>query len=92
ELEIIGLKYSIEAMMSQVGGGALPLEELPSYGLCLRGDFNLNRIQYALRQLPIPIILKIEDDAMYLDFRTLFTDDYAPLIDGLSKVMSGGTN
>lgn len=92
DLQSIGLKYSIESIMSQVGGGALPLEELASYGLCLRGNINLNRIQFGLRQLPIPIILKIEDDAIYLDFRTLFKDDYEPLIDGLKKVISGGVH
>lgn len=90
ELQEIGLKVSIEPMTSQVGGGAMPLENLQSYGLCLRGSINLNRVQFALRQLEIPIILKIEDDAIYLDFRTLLDDDYEPLIKGLVDVISGG--
>ena len=92
ELQEIGLKFSIEPMSSQVGGGAMPLESLQSYGLCLRGSINLNRIQFSLRQLDIPIILKIEDDAIYLDFRTLLDDDYEPLIKGLVSVLSGGND
>lgn len=90
ELQDVGLKVSIEAMTSQVGGGAMPMENLPSYGICLRGNINLNRLQFSLRQLDIPIILKVEDDAMILDFRTIFEDDYEPLIHGLIEVLSGG--
>lgn len=90
ELQDVGLKVSIESMTSQVGGGAMPLENLASYGICLRGNVNLNRVQFALRQLDIPVILKVEDEAMYLDFRTIFVDDYAPLIRGLVEVLSGG--
>lgn len=89
-LDLIGLRYGIEAMESQVGGGALPLEIMPSYGLCLRGDININHYQYHLRQLEVPIICKIEDDALLFDFRTIFEDDYEFLIGGLESAIKGG--
>lgn len=92
ELQGLGLRFAIEPMMSQIGGGALPLEELPSYGLCLSGDLNLNRYQFALRQLEIPIILKIDEDMLSMDFRTIFEDDYDVLIRGLKQALSGGLN
>ncbi len=91
-LELIGLRYSIEEMQSQVGGGAMPLEQLTSYGLCLRGDRQLNHIQTKLRRLQIPIICKIEDDALLFDFRTLFEDDYESLATGLEMVLRGDEN
>lgn len=90
DLQGLGLRFAIEPMMSQIGGGALPLEELPSYGLCLRGDLNLNRYQFALRQLDIPIILKIEDETLSMDFRTLFEDDFDELMKGLKRALTGG--
>ena len=91
-LETIGLRYSIEEMQSQVGGGAMPLEQLTSYGLCLRGDRQLNLIQTKLRRLQIPIICKIEDDALLFDFRTLFEEDYESLASGLEMVLRGDEN
>ena len=91
-LEKIGLRYAIEEMQSQVGGGAMPLEQLTSYGLSLRGDRQLNLIQTKLRRLQIPIICKIEDDALLFDFRTLFEDDYESLANGLEMVLRGDEN
>jgi L-seryl-tRNA(Ser) seleniumtransferase len=91
-LEKIGLRYAIEEMQSQVGGGAMPLEQLTSYGLSLRGDRQLNHIQTKLRRLQIPIICKIEDDALLFDFRTLFEDDYESLANGLEMVLRGDEN
>ncbi len=88
-LEKIGLRYTIEEMLSQVGGGAMPLEQMPSYGLCLRGEKALNLIQNKLRHLPIPIICKIEDDTLLFDFRTVFEDDYENLAIGLEMVLTG---
>jgi len=88
-LDLMGLKYGIEAMDSQVGGGALPLEIIPSYGLCLRGDIQLNHLQYRLRQLEVPIICKIEEETLLLDFRTVFLDDFEFLIAGLETALAG---
>jgi len=91
-LEKIGLRYTIEEMQSQVGGGAMPLEQMTSYGLCLRGDRQLNLIQNKLRHLQIPIICKIDEDALLFDFRTLFEDDYESLANGLEMVLRGDEN
>jgi L-seryl-tRNA(Ser) seleniumtransferase len=58
----------------QIGSGALPVDLLPSFALSARGH-GLNRLADRLRGLPIPVIGRIEHDALLLDLRTL--DDEA---------------
>ncbi|MDH8678379.1 L-seryl-tRNA(Sec) selenium transferase [Fusibacter bizertensis] len=88
-LQKINMRYAIEPMVSQVGGGALPLVELPSYGLTLKGDLNLNNLQIAMRKLNVPIICKIDNESIHFDFRTIFDDEFSMLIDGITTVTLG---
>lgn len=88
-LQKLNMRYAIEPMISQVGGGALPLVELPSYGLTLKGDFNLNYFQTAMRKLNVPIICKVENDTVHFDFRTIFEDEYTLLMNGIAQVLIG---
>lgn len=92
DLDLLGVRYAIDSVVSQVGGGTLPLEELPSYALTIRGDFQPNAIQAQMRALYVPIICKIDDDALHVDFRTVFEDDYDWLMDGLKRTILGDTH
>jgi L-seryl-tRNA(Ser) seleniumtransferase len=77
---------------SQIGSGSLPLETIPSAGLAIihrerknRGT-NLAGIARAFRQLPVPVIGRIEKDALILDLRclddeTLFAEQLQQLRD-----------
>ncbi|OJV64515.1 MAG: L-seryl-tRNA(Sec) selenium transferase [Clostridiales bacterium 38-18] len=82
-LQDLEIRYVIEPIQSQIGGGALPTSELPSYGLFISGNFNPNQIQAKLRLNPVPIVCKIESDALVFDFRTIFEKDYDTLAKGL---------
>jgi L-seryl-tRNA(Ser) seleniumtransferase len=73
----LGAHYRVSpcAMTSQVGSGAQPLEQLPSYGLRIcraapRGP-GLSRLAQRLRALPRPVLGRIADDALWLDLRCL---------------------
>ncbi len=82
-LQELEIRYVIEPLNSQIGGGALPTSELPSYGLFITGNFNPNQIQLKLRLNPVPIVCKIESDALVFDFRTVFEQDFDTLVMGL---------
>ena len=64
--------YRVEAaaLHSQIGSGALPLETLPSAALCFRGVAP-DALEARLRALPLPVIGRIRDDALWLDLRCL---------------------
>lgn len=74
-----GPSYAVEAvpMFSQIGSGALPIDQLPSFGLAVRyagsgrPGRHLDRLETLLRRLPVPVIGRIADDALWLDLRCL---------------------
>lgn len=81
----LGDKFSVEAAVceSQVGSGAVPLQTVASAGLFIkpkarRGGRTLTKLASALRQLPIPVIGRIENQTLILDLRCL--DDEAAFI------------
>jgi L-seryl-tRNA(Ser) seleniumtransferase len=68
---------SVVSCASQIGSGALPQEKIPSAGIAFRarsarGEGRaLLALAAALRALPVPVIGRIEDQALILDLRCL---------------------
>lgn len=59
--------------MSQVGGGSLPTEDLPTYLVAVRtGTFSLNALEHALRHVEPPVMTTIRKEALLFDVRTIF--------------------
>jgi L-seryl-tRNA(Ser) seleniumtransferase len=71
-------------MTSQVGSGALPADQLPSFGLRAQQSggrrSSLDKLEARLRELPRPIIGRIADRALWLDLRCLELNDEAEFI------------
>ncbi|HZD52955.1 MAG TPA: L-seryl-tRNA(Sec) selenium transferase, partial [Woeseiaceae bacterium] len=73
----VGAGYEVAhaPMLSQIGSGALPVEQLASHGLTVwpikRRRGSLRRLDAALRALPRPVIGRIADKALWLDLRCL---------------------
>jgi L-seryl-tRNA(Ser) seleniumtransferase len=68
-------------MFSQIGSGALPIEQLPSYGLAIRAvkgkRGSLERLDTALHALPRPVISRMAEKTLWLDLRCLEASDEA---------------
>jgi L-seryl-tRNA(Ser) seleniumtransferase len=74
---------------SRAGGGALPLLQLPSRCVSVRVDgLSSNRLETALRQNVPPIIARIEDDLLLLDFRTLLDDDIPVIVAAIDTILT----
>jgi L-seryl-tRNA(Ser) seleniumtransferase len=69
------VSVSIEAALSQIGSGSLPVDRLPSIALVVTPQRKkggvLHDIEAGLRGLPIPVIGRIADGALRLDLRCM---------------------
>ncbi len=71
---------TVEAMASQIGSGAQPVETLASAGLAIRParrGARIERIEAALRGLPRRVLGRIADRTLWLDLRCLDEHDEA---------------
>ncbi len=67
---------TLQASRSQIGSGSLPIDRLDSWSLVItptgkRSGQATASIAAALRQLPLPVIGRVKDGAIWLDLRTL---------------------
>ncbi len=76
------------AMTARVGGGAMPEQDLASYGLLLSPrQMSLSLFEHKLRTLDIPIIGRMERDALVLDLRTVQDHEVPFLAQGLEQAL-----
>ena len=84
----VGFEVAVAACSSQVGSGALPIDQMPSAALKFsrpdlrRPGKSLLQLAAAFRELPTPVIGRIEDNAFWLDLRCL--EDEAGFIENLA--------
>jgi L-seryl-tRNA(Ser) seleniumtransferase len=78
---------------SQIGSGALPVEQLPSHGLAIRAakrtGASLERLEAALRALPRPVIGRLAEKALWLDLRCLGAGEEAAFARQLEMLRPG---
>jgi len=68
-------EISMEPGTGRVGGGALPLGDLPGPRVCIRPHrLSAARLELNLRRGTPPVIALVKDDAVLLDPRTLVND------------------
>lgn len=73
---------SLMSTVSRVGGGALPEYNLSSWAVALQPhDTSLNAVETDFRQLPVPLIGRIENDRFVLDMRTIQEDEITMVAD-----------
>ncbi|MBB5349388.1 L-seryl-tRNA(Sec) selenium transferase [Desulfoprunum benzoelyticum] len=73
---------SLMSTVSRVGGGAMPEYNLPSWAVALQPqDMSLNAVETDFRQLPVPLIGRIENDKFIMDMRTIQENEIAMVAD-----------
>ena len=86
-----GGKVNVTTGVSRVGGGALPTAELPT---CLvrvipgEGDPSPSEIAERLRLSEPPVILRLQQDALLFDLRTIFEEQENLLFEALKQAVN----
>ncbi|KVD05668.1 L-seryl-tRNA(Sec) selenium transferase [Burkholderia ubonensis] len=87
-----GYAVGVEAMFSQIGSGALPVDQLPSAGLVVRtpdgkrGGRALAQLEKRLRGWPRPVLGRIADGALRLDLRCLEAVDEVAFVAQCARI------
>ena len=84
-----GVKLSLREDTSQVGGGALPLQELPTLVLAVKPfHLSVNDLETNLRMGEPPVISRISKDELILDMRTVFDEEIPLLATAVEKALN----
>jgi L-seryl-tRNA(Ser) seleniumtransferase len=82
------MMFSLREDVSQVGGGALPLQELPTMAVAIKPlDFSVNSLEENLRKSDPPVISRISKEELILDMRTVFDEEIPLLAAGIEKAL-----
>jgi L-seryl-tRNA(Ser) seleniumtransferase len=83
------IELTLKEDVSQVGGGALPLQELPTMVVAIKPlKFSVNDLEENLRKGEPPIISRISKDELILDMRTVFDEEIPLLAAGIEKTLT----
>ncbi|MGB9809112.1 MAG: L-seryl-tRNA(Sec) selenium transferase, partial [Caldanaerobacter sp.] len=86
-LTIPKVKSRVVEIASLSGGGSLPEESLPSYGVTLEMEgFDAEDLEKRLRIRDIPIITRIVDGVVTIDVRTLLEGDEEVILRALKEI------
>ena len=78
----------IEGTDSRTGGGALPEHPLPSSAMVISHPrYKAQEIQNWLRSQSIPVIVRVQAESVWLDFRTVFEEDEKVLSETLRLML-----
>lgn len=84
-------KYNIQVVdeFSQVGGGSMPLEEIPTKAIRISPKSgSIAELEKHLRSYKVPIITRLYKENMYIDIRTIDEDDYHIVADGFKYAIN----
>lgn len=83
----LDLEIGIDKDYSEVGGGALPLEELPTYVVTIRpNNISSSQLEDRLRKYSTPIFTRVNDDRVIIDLRTVKEEQYETIVQALTEV------
>lgn len=70
---------------SEVGGGSLPLEKIPTKCIMieLNNGLSISGFEKNLREYKIPLIVRVYRDKVYIDVRTIREDEFNIVVDAI---------
>lgn len=80
--KVKNFKFTLEEDYSIVGGGSMPAEKIETYVINVESDkFSSQELEKKLRENKIPIIIRISNNGVILDVRTIFDKDFDIIVD-----------
>ncbi len=82
------LEFEIIDDYSKVGGGSMPLEEIPTKCIIIFSvDKSITRLEEKLRGFDTPIITRLYKDKIFIDLRTVRDHEVEVIVDGIKAAI-----
>jgi L-seryl-tRNA(Ser) seleniumtransferase len=79
--------FTIENGYSMVGGGSMPTEKIETHVIKIKSEsFTAQQIEKNLRMNKVTIIVRINNNEVILDLRTLFEKDYDIIVEAFAQM------
>ena len=81
-------KVDVVSCESQIGGGSLPMERIPSMAVAIRPKYeSVAALEDQMRHLTVPMIPRTVNDTIMLDVRTIETEDFKLIAAELQELL-----
>jgi L-seryl-tRNA(Ser) seleniumtransferase len=85
---IPGLAYELRDAMAAAGGGSLPTQDIPSVVVAVKSaKMPASRLEAKLRLAAVPVIVRVDENEILLDLRTVAESEFIFVLDGLNQIM-----
>ncbi|MGL5055165.1 MAG: L-seryl-tRNA(Sec) selenium transferase [Fusobacteriaceae bacterium] len=85
ELEKLGIESTVISTRAKIGGGSMPEETVPSYGIAFQG--NANALEEKFRKNILPIIGRIYEDRFVIDMKTVSKEEIDVILDNIKNIL-----
>lgn len=83
---IPNLTYELKEAKAAAGGGSLPTEDIPTIVVAVQhAKMPASRMEAKLRSAVVPVIVRVDQDEILLDLRTVAEDEFGFILDGLKS-------
>ncbi len=84
----IPAKVDVVSCESQIGGGSLPMERIPSMAVAIHPKYeSVAALEDQMRHLTVPMIPRTVNDTIMLDVRTIETEDFKLIAAELQELL-----
>ncbi len=85
--DLSGLASEIKESTAAAGGGSLPTEDIPSAVVAVKSaKMSASRMEAALRRAAVPVIVRVDEDEIQIDLRTVSEDEFGFVLDALRSL------
>ena len=86
---IPGITAGLGQAVAAAGGGSLPAQNIPSTAVSVRSDkLTPARLEAGLRRAPVPVLVRVDENEILIDLRTVTESEFGFITDALKFVAS----
>ncbi|WP_035288206.1 L-seryl-tRNA(Sec) selenium transferase [Clostridium sp. KNHs214] len=85
--KVNNFKFTLDSDYSMVGGGSMPVERIETYVIKVSSEvFTPEEIEHKLRMNKIPIVVRVYNNEVIMDLRTIFPRDFDSIIEAFLNI------